>query len=481
MNVSRLLLTFAVFSYTAHHQSLHAGVVTNTADAGPGSLRDAVSTAINGELITFAPSLNDSTITLTSGELMISNLQLSIDASALSKPIKISGNTTSRIFNISSSSNVSLNSLEIFDGRSVGNNGGGIVAIGSNLNLTNTTIRDCASTIDGGGLWLNNVSGNIDRCSIVGNDSQVYGGGIYLIGGVSPTVKNSVISGNRGLVGGGVFSFFASPALINCTIQGNSGAGIHLEFSAAPTLRNTIVWGNRTGEGSVPSQQIRFGENSNASADVDYSLVEQVASTLNNLDGTISVNNPNFIVPVTPISSATPPTAISDLRVFTNSAVFDAGSNVSNSSLLDRAGKPRVQNTTIDIGAFEGGYVTFAYLHPSLGPNGDSNGNGLSNFLEYATGIDPTAPDDPTARPLLSRTGGFFLLTSSQRSNAADTSTVWQSSTTLTSNSWVDLMLGTNYTIESTSNITVSRQQVVMKLLDMDSRRFYRQSNTRRN
>src|SRR5215468_8007355 len=45
-----------------------AGVVTNTADSGPGSLRDSILAAAAGETITFSVT---GAITLTSGELAI--------------------------------------------------------------------------------------------------------------------------------------------------------------------------------------------------------------------------------------------------------------------------------------------------------------------------------------------------------------------------------------------------------------------------
>ena len=477
MNTPRFLLALTILSAAGPSQTLTAGIVTTTADSGAGSLRAAISAAVVGipETITFAPALNGATITLTSGELTISGLQLSIDASALPNGVRISGNGNSRIVQITNNANVSLASLDLVSGKNLSGPGGGISASQSQLSCTNVSIRSCVSSFDGGGLWLNNVTGTMDRCSFLGNDSGAYGGGILVIGTTASTFSNSVISGNRAAVGGGFASFVSSPAITNCTIQGNSGSGIQLEFTAAPNLRNTIVWGNRSGDGSIASQQIRSGPGSSGVAHVDYCLVEGIASILNNLDGTLTANNPKFIGPVSPVNSSTPPTSSSDDRVFTDSPVQNVGNNGSNSAPLDRAGKPRIQNTTIDLGAFEGGYVTFAFLHPSLTPTGDANGNGLSNFLEYATGIDPTAPDDASVRPQLSTSGGFHFLTSSQRSNAADTTGIWQTSTTLASNSWLKMISGINYIVDSTTSPTPSRQQVVLKLLDVDSRRFYRQ------
>src|SRR5436309_15597040 len=46
-------------------------VVTNTNDSGPGSLRQALADANDGDTIDFDPSLNGQTVTLTSGQLNV--------------------------------------------------------------------------------------------------------------------------------------------------------------------------------------------------------------------------------------------------------------------------------------------------------------------------------------------------------------------------------------------------------------------------
>src|SRR5438132_10555860 len=46
-------------------------IVTSTNDNGPGTLRDTIAAANDGDTIQFDPALNGQTITLTSGELVI--------------------------------------------------------------------------------------------------------------------------------------------------------------------------------------------------------------------------------------------------------------------------------------------------------------------------------------------------------------------------------------------------------------------------
>src|SRR5579864_5407376 len=47
-------------------------MVSNNLDSGTGSLRAEIAAARSGDTIVFAPSVNGQTITLTSGELLIS-------------------------------------------------------------------------------------------------------------------------------------------------------------------------------------------------------------------------------------------------------------------------------------------------------------------------------------------------------------------------------------------------------------------------
>jgi hypothetical protein len=358
--------------------------------------------------------------------------------------------------------------------------------VSSRLVLDACSIRDCFSSTNGGGLYGNGMTGSIRRCEIAGNQSNSYGGGIYLSNVNSLDLSSSQISGNKSQIGGGIYNLVSSPTLANCSIQGNAGSGMRsesvLSFNSNPVLRNCIVWGN-TASGGNNTASMQLTNVGNSKPDVAYCLIEGASSSasfndgnlvvwgINNLDGTSA--NPGFIGPVDPANA---PLTSADLRVPSNSPVLNVGNNASGGTSLDLAGNTRIQDGIIDLGAYEGGYdVTFSSLYPTLDPAADQNGNGLSNFFEYALGIDPNGPGDFSALPVVSTSGGSMFLTATRRSNGIDIVQSWLTSTSLAPLSWQSMVENLHYLPVSTTTLSPGRQQVVYKLLVTDPARFYRQ------
>jgi hypothetical protein len=470
-------LTLAICATTLSTSlQLQAGTVTNNADSGPGSLRDLLAAAIDGETIDFDPGLNGATITLTNGQLLISDLEISIDASSLASGVSISGNDLSRVIAIvGSTSDVTLRNLTIRNGRVMSQNGGGVFATEGNLQMLDCVVTQCFASYNGGGVNLGvGVTATLDRCRITGNSSTSlgFGGGIFAGGAVATTIRNCVIAGNSNPFGGGISLNNCSPAIVNCTIQGNTGAGLRCESNASPQITNSIFWDNTGITGTTAAKQIQSPTGSLPV--VSYSLVQGAASAASfgagnavnwsvaNLDGQLVGNNPKFVA------------ANEDLRLLATSPALDVGNNLANPGSLDLASALRVQNTTVDLGAYEGGFVTYAALYPTLNPTSDENHNGIPNLQEYAMGFDPSAASNPSAPPAFSMDGADHLLTVNQRSNALDLSTLVQTSTTL-DNSWSTLIENVHFTLLTSTPVGTSRNQLVFRLIKADPTRFYRQ------
>ena len=78
--------------------SVLSNVVMNTNDNGPGSLRDVISCVPDGSTITFASSLMNQTITLTTGEILV-NKNVNLFGPGMLH-LTVSGNMASRVFHL---------------------------------------------------------------------------------------------------------------------------------------------------------------------------------------------------------------------------------------------------------------------------------------------------------------------------------------------------------------------------------------------
>jgi hypothetical protein len=176
--------------------------VINTNDSGPGSLRQALADANNGDTINFAVT---GTIGLTSGELVVDkNVAISGPGTAT---LTVAGNFMGRVLHIGSGRSVSISSLTLTHGSTYFENGGGILNDHAILTM--------------------------DRCAVQNNQvTYGYGGGIYNDGSeghATLTILNSTISLNDGdHAGGGICNADGTVTIMNSTINDNIAA--HHDF-----------------------------------------------------------------------------------------------------------------------------------------------------------------------------------------------------------------------------------------------------------
>jgi hypothetical protein len=249
--------------------------VTNTNDSGAGSLRQAIADAAAGDTINFGLTY-PATIVLTSGQLKI-NKNLTISGPGASH-LTISGNDSSRVFNVNAGVNVTISGVTIADGKVTLGSGGGIFNGGA-LTVTDSTLAN-NNAESGAGIYNDNYAiATVTRSTFSGNSAK-YGGGIFnndygtltvnsstfsdnvapsgstYGGGIDTegpaTVTNSTFTGNRATYGGGigVFKSYGNLTVVNCTFSNNSasqGSGLHKDGSAVMTIKNTIVANSAAG------------------------------------------------------------------------------------------------------------------------------------------------------------------------------------------------------------------------------------------
>ena len=227
-------------------------VVQNANDAGPGSLRQAIADAQEGETIQFDPALAGQTITLTTGSLFV--LRGMTIEGPTSAGITISGNRANRVFH-TTGTGVVLRNLTITGGK---------------------LITPGAGVFNGGTL-------TIDHSVITGNETTGaptvpgFGGGVYNGSPGELTVINSTISGNTAADGGGGIYSTAPLAIINSTIAYNdAGAGSGVSVLNGPLLlRNALIANNAAADCAVsplPSSDIVTYEGTNLSSDASCGL-----------------------------------------------------------------------------------------------------------------------------------------------------------------------------------------------------------------
>ncbi|NQU39640.1 MAG: hypothetical protein HQ523_06785 [Lentisphaerae bacterium] len=222
-------------------------VVSNNGDAGAGSLRDMIASATSGDTITFAGGLDGGLITLLTGHLLLTN-NLTIDASALSAGIAISGNSASRIFQVEGGSSVTLTHLTVRDGWcGFTDAGAGLLVYSSTVVMNEMAFTqnhgDAVSSFGGA---VSSFSGvlTINNSSIYSNSASA-GGGIWSSGVL--TVNNTTVTENSAIDGGGIRRLGVSSFTLNhSTVAGNTatGTGGGIDMHNPITLWNSIVADN---------------------------------------------------------------------------------------------------------------------------------------------------------------------------------------------------------------------------------------------
>jgi hypothetical protein len=250
--------------------------------------------------------------------------------------------------------------------------GGGICNSSCSPSLTNLSITKNSSGYSGGGLYNHLSSPELTNILILNNYAAEYGGGLSNDNYSSPNIINTKISNNYGYYGGGMYNvYFCSPNLINVIITMNSanqggggaynysssspsfnnttiskntasyGGGFFNNSLSSPTLNNCILWGNTAGDGN----QVFI--NTPSTTTLNYSCYSNGPGDLYGA-GTFVTTNNNITTNPKFVNSTD-----GDYRLVGYSPCINNGNNSYNTQPTDIRGEARIQNTTIDMGAYE--------------------------------------------------------------------------------------------------------------------------------
>jgi hypothetical protein len=298
--------------------------VTNTDDAGAGSLRQALADAADGNVIQFDPGLGAQTIVLTS----VLKIGKAITVEGPAEGVTISGNLTTRV--LETFEDIVLRNLSIVNGRD--GIGAGIVIVDGLLTLDHVLVANNEAGTWGGGIYASDGNSGLVlvNSTISGNVAQFFGGGIKVDGGGSVYMRNSTIAANLSEDGGGI-------ALTNGSLS----------------LRNSIVAANTDLIGGVNNCYI------GASANVTFSGGNLSNDETCGDKAAYTVEDAHF----GPLSSNGGPTKTHALSA--ESPAIDAGALCTEAT--DQRYVARPQGASCDLGAFEfDGFGTFKL---TIGPN----------------------------------------------------------------------------------------------------------------
>jgi hypothetical protein len=422
--------------------------VTNTNDSGPGSLRNALSIANDGDTITFAVT---GSIGLTSGQLLV-NHSITISGPG-AENLAVNGNANSRVFHVSHvGGGVTISGLTITNGHASGNypddSGGGIYNDHAVLTLNNCVIDGNYAAFWGSGIYNDGDSATLitlNDCTVSGND----GAGIANHGQAMATLNSCTVTDNNGsgiYNVGGSFNPSATVTLNDCTVTGNtagysglaSGGGIYNAGTlnggnAAVTLNNSTVSNNWASDSGGGIYNDAFG----GSVIVTMTNCTLSGNTAANNDGGGISNRGNAAVVISNSTLSNNSAFSNGGGIFNTSATAPFGGNstvnISNSTLSGNSapggsiynsasggyGATAILDSTIlKAGALGGNIHNFAGTIISHGYNLSSDNGGA-----YLTRPSDQINTDPLLGPLQDNGGPTFmheLLPNSPAINAGD-------------------------------------------------------------
>ncbi|MBD2528921.1 calcium-binding protein [Nostoc flagelliforme FACHB-838] len=212
--------------------------VTNTNDSGAGSLRDAIAQANNtngADTISFTdPIFQDSiadTIILTSGELEITDTLIINGTGSIN--VTVSGNNSSRVFNVNNQDSNNQITVEItgltITGETSVDNGGGILnlenqAISSSISSSNSTTEGSSGAIASSSiLTINNTGAATATATAISTDGNIF---VSVTDKIASTASASASSSN------GVYTVSGNNTLKN----GASNDRLIVDYSTGDNL-----------------------------------------------------------------------------------------------------------------------------------------------------------------------------------------------------------------------------------------------------
>ena len=198
-------------------------MVTNTDDAGPGSLRQVLDEAPDGAIVQFDAAIAGKTIVLSTGEIRIDQ-NVTIEG-PIPAGMRISGGLMSRVFTVTTTGEAIFRNVSIVDG--FDKFAGGLLVEGTATLDHSLVANNETFAASGGGIFVQ-VDGQLSlvNSTVSGNASAGNGGGIGASLNANISIRNSTIAFNTGLEAGGVHATSGSFSMRNSIIAHNEATDL---------------------------------------------------------------------------------------------------------------------------------------------------------------------------------------------------------------------------------------------------------------
>lgn len=266
--------------------------------AGQLSLREAIAASNGNPLsdeISFAGALNGATITLTNGQLLISDDvtvagpgmdRLTIDAQGVSRHFVVADSGPS------SSISVTLAGMTLFNGSVGGGNNGGSITNDESLTLNSMRLIANMSTNDGGAIINRRLLTIVDS-EILNNTSGDSGGAIDNDGTTTVTITGSTISGNTAAGAAGAIDNDANGTLViaDSVLSNNSSgaSGGAIDNAGTLTITSSTLSSNtaETSGGAIEN----FGTTTVSGSTFDSNVAGDSGGGIDNFGGVLTVES----------------------------------------------------------------------------------------------------------------------------------------------------------------------------------------------
>jgi predicted outer membrane repeat protein len=281
----------------------------------------------------------------------------------------------------------------IFQGNYALEGGGALNHSGSgNLNLENCIFNgNVGNTYGGGALRIYAGPVNITNCYFKSNQSNTYGGAIFIYG-ATVNISNSVFAGNSCETSGSAIrvSDVGELHLANSLIVGNFTNGSSaieastFSNSSPHTIKNCTIAHNKQANSAAQSNPCAVAMNNDAT--ITNSIIYGNSNSIQVLGTGLTFNNsitetasnsatganilytdPQFLVPGN-FNNAPFDTTGLNYRLTIFSEAIDFGLNTNVSGTLDLDGNNRINNATVDLGAYENNDCVSPITFSNAGP-----------------------------------------------------------------------------------------------------------------